>query len=146
MARIEKSALVRFPAARMRALVEDIEAYPDFLPWCRSACILRREGDLVEAELEIARGGFHKRFATRNVGNGRGEIHIGLLRGPFEHLEGIWRFQPLREDASKISLEIDFELSGRLADLAFGALFSQICNTLVGAFTERAKVLYGSVR
>lgn len=146
MAKIEKSALVRFPAASMCILVEDIESYPHFLPWCRSSNVLRREGDLVEAELEIARGGFHKRFATRNRHVGKEEIHISLLSGPFSHLEGIWRFQSLREDASKISLEIDFELSGKLADLAFGALFSQICNTLVGAFTERARVLYGTAR
>lgn len=144
MPRIVKSALVRFPAASMCGLVEDIEAYPEFLPWCRSSQILRRDGDLVEAELEIARGGFHKRFATRNRHYGREEIHISLLSGPFSHLEGIWRFQPLREDASKISLELDFELAGKLADLAFGAIFNQICNTLVGAFTERAKALYGT--
>ena len=143
MAKIVKSALVRFPAAHMCGLVEDIEAYPEFLPWCRSSRILMRDGDLVEAELEIARSGFHKRFATRNLHKGRDEIHISLLRGPFSHLEGAWRFQSLREDASKISLEIDFELSGKLADLAFGAVFNQICNTLVGAFTDRAKALYG---
>lgn len=146
MTTIEKSALVRFSAPQMFALVEDIESYPQFLPWCRSSRILKREGDVVEAELEIARAGFHKSFATRNTHKGQDEIHIRLLRGPFSHLEGIWRFQPLREDASKISLELEFELSGRLADLAFDAVFNQICNTLVGAFTERAKALYGSAK
>jgi ribosome-associated toxin RatA of RatAB toxin-antitoxin module len=144
MTMIEKSALVRFPAASMFALVDDIESYPEFLPWCRSGRVLRREGAVVEAELEIARGGFHKSFATRNIQSGREEIRMTLLRGPFSHLEGVWRFLPLREDASKISLEIDFELSGKLADLAFGAVFNQICNTLVGAFTQRAKALYGT--
>jgi ribosome-associated toxin RatA of RatAB toxin-antitoxin module len=146
MTTIEKSALVRFSAPQMFALVEDIESYPQFLPWCRSSRILKREGEAVEAELEIARAGFHKSFATRNTQKGQDEIHIRLLRGPFSHLEGIWRFQPLREDASKISLELEFELSGRLADLAFGAVFNQICNTLVGAFTERAKTLYGAAK
>lgn len=143
MTTVRKSALVRFPAQLMFELVADIESYPKFLPWCRSSRVLRRADNLVEAELEIARGGFHKTFATRNVVLGSREIRLSLLEGPFEYLEGVWTFTPLREDASKISLELEFEMSGKLANLAFGAIFNQICNTMVGAFSERAKTIYG---
>jgi len=66
-----------------------------------------------------------------------------LLRGPFSYLEGFWRFQPLREDASKISLDLSFEMNSRLGSLAFGAVFNQICDTMVSAFTQRARDLYG---
>jgi ribosome-associated toxin RatA of RatAB toxin-antitoxin module len=68
---------------------------------------------------------------------------MSLLDGPFSSLEGVWAFMPLREDASKISLDLEFEMHGKLASLAFGAVFNQICNTMVGSFTERAKVIYG---
>jgi ribosome-associated toxin RatA of RatAB toxin-antitoxin module len=67
---------------------------------------------------------------------------MSLLNGPFSRLEGLWTFTPLREDASKISLDLEFEMSGKLASLAFGAIFNQICSTMVGAFSERAKALY----
>lgn len=142
MTTVQKSALVRFPAQLMFDLVEDIEAYPQFLPWCRSSRILSRTDGMVEAELEIARGGFNKSFATRNTISAPTEIRMSLLQGPFSHLEGVWTFTPLREDASKISLDLEFELSGKLASLAFGAIFNQICNTMVGAFSERAKAIY----
>lgn len=69
---------------------------------------------------------------------------MSLIEGPFHRLEGIWTFQPLREDASKISLDLEFEIAGRLAEIAFGPVFGQICNTLVGAFSQRAKDLYRS--
>ena len=39
----------------MYAIVEDIAAYPDFLPWCRSATILDKEQDVVTARLELAK-------------------------------------------------------------------------------------------
>jgi ribosome-associated toxin RatA of RatAB toxin-antitoxin module len=142
MTTVQKSALVRFPAHLMFELVEDIKSYPQFLPWCRSSRILRRSGDVVDAELEIARGGFHKSFATRNTLLAPQEIRMSLLNGPFSHLEGLWTFTPLREDASKISLDLEFEMSGKVASLAFGAIFNQICSTMVGAFSERAKALY----
>ncbi|BBL72134.1 type II toxin-antitoxin system RatA family toxin [Methylogaea oryzae] len=140
---IQKSALVRFPAAAMYDLVNDIERYPEFLPWCSASRVLSRSPDVVEAELDIARGGFNKSFATRNLLKPGEEMRMTLLRGPFDFLEGVWTFTPLREDASKIALDLRFELSGALASLAFGAVFNQICGTMVSAFSERAKQLYG---
>ncbi|NJD08391.1 MAG: type II toxin-antitoxin system RatA family toxin [Methylococcaceae bacterium] len=147
MAVIRKSSLVRYPAQRMFEIVDDIEAYPQFLPWCAASRILRRAGETVEAELKIARGGFNKSFATRNTVLAPREIRMTLLNGPFQRLDGVWTFIELREDASKISLDLEFEMSGLLSNLAFGAVFGQICDTMVDAFSERAKALYsGTVR
>jgi ribosome-associated toxin RatA of RatAB toxin-antitoxin module len=141
---IQKSALVKFSALQMFDLVNDIEAYPKFLPWCSDSRIIKRETDFVEAELMISKGGFKKSFSTRNRIDQHGRISVSLLDGPFNYLEGNWTFMPLREDASKISLDLEFEMSGKLASLAFGAVFHQICNTMVSSFTSRAKEVYGS--
>ncbi|WAK03652.1 type II toxin-antitoxin system RatA family toxin [Methylobacter sp. YRD-M1] len=140
---VEKSALVKFSAQQMFDLVNDIEAYPRFLPWCGGSRILKREGDIIEAELLISKGGFKKSFSTRNKIDEGGRITVSLLEGPFSYLEGTWDFMPLREDASKISLNLEFEMPGVLASLAFGAVFNQICNTMVSSFTQRAKEIYG---
>lgn len=139
---IQKSALVKFSAQQMFDLVNDVESYPQFLPWCGGSRILKREVDFFEAELLIAKAGFHKTFATRNYIDQGGRMTISLLNGPFSRLEGVWNFMPLREDASKISLDLEFEMSGMLSSLAFGAVFNQICNTMVSSFTTRAKQVY----
>ena len=139
---IQKSALVKFSAQQMFDLVNDVESYPQFLPWCGGSRILKRETDFFEAELLIAKAGFHKTFATRNYVDQGGRMTISLLNGPFSRLDGVWNFMPLREDASKISLDLEFEMSGALANLAFGAVFNQICNTMVSSFTNRAKQIY----
>lgn len=143
MTTVQKSALIKVSAQKMFEIVDNIEAYPEFLPWCSGSKILRREGDIVEAELQISKAGFHKSFATQNRSDGGGKIFMTLLEGPFSSLEGVWDFMPLREDASKISLDLEFEMHGKFASLAFGAVFNQICNTMVTSFTERAKKIYG---
>ena len=140
---VEKSALVKFSAHQMYDLVEDVESYPDFLPWCAGSRILNRKNNIVDAELQISKGGFSKAFATRNILDTGGKITISLINGPFSSLEGVWNFMPLREDASKITLDLEFEMSGKLVSLAFGAVFHQICNTMVSSFTQRAKQVYG---
>ena len=139
---VQKSALVKFSAQQMFDLVNNIEAYPKFLPWCTASRIINREGDTVDAELTISKGGFKKSFSTRNKIDFGGRITVSLLDGPFTYLEGVWEFMPLREDASKISLDLEFEMPSMLASLAFGAVFNQICNTMVTSFTERAKTVY----
>ena len=140
---VKKSALVKYSAQQMYDLVCDIDAYPQFLPWCGGSRILKREDDVIEAELLIAKGGFKKAFSTRNrIENGT-KMTISLLNGPFTSMEGEWNFTPLREDACKISLDLEFEMPGKLANLAFGAVFNQICNTMVSSFTSRAKQVYG---
>lgn len=140
---VQKSALIKYSAQQMFAIVDDIESYPKFLPWCSGSNVLKREGDIVEAELLISKAGFNKSFSTRNRRDGHGKLFMTLLDGPFSSLDGVWDFMPLREDASKISLDLEFEMHGKFASLAFGAIFNQICNTMVKSFTDRAKQVYG---
>lgn len=140
---VQKSALVKFSAAQMFDVVDDIESYPSFLPWCSGSKVLKRENDIVEAELHISKAGFKKTFATRNrCEKEQGKLFLTLLDGPFSSLDGVWSFMPLREDASKISLDLEFQINGKFASLAFGAVFNQICNTMVSSFTDRAKKIY----
>jgi ribosome-associated toxin RatA of RatAB toxin-antitoxin module len=140
---VQKSALVKFSAQQMFELVNNIEDYPKFLPWCSGSRVINRSEEIVEAELMISKGGFKKAFSTRNKLDQGGVITVSLLDGPFSYLEGVWTFMPLRADASKISLDLEFEMSGKLASLAFGVVFNQICNTMVTSFTDRAKQVYG---
>ncbi|MGB4498031.1 MAG: type II toxin-antitoxin system RatA family toxin [Methylococcaceae bacterium] len=142
MTRVEKSALVKFSAQQMFELVNDIESYPQFLPWCSGTRILSRHENVIEGEISISKGGFEKKFSTRNTLEFGKKMTVELLDGPFSYLSGEWNFLPLRENASKITLDLDFEMSGMLANLAFGAVFNQICNTMVSSFTQRAKEVY----
>jgi ribosome-associated toxin RatA of RatAB toxin-antitoxin module len=143
VATVKKSALVLYSAAEMYALVEDIEAYPRFLPWCRSTQVLSRNEDEVRATIEMVKGGVHKSFTTCNRMQNHKMIDIRLLEGPFKRLEGYWRFEPLRADASKVSLDMEFEFASPLLRVAVEPVFKQIANSLVDAFCKRAVELYG---
>lgn len=143
MPNIHKSALVPYSAVQMFALVDDIEAYAQFLPWCRSSTVLSRGEDEVRATIEIAHGSLRKAFTTRNRLQQGKMIEMRLEEGPFHHLEGFWRFDILDERACKVSLDLDFEFSSKLVGMAMGPIFSQIANSLVDAFTKRAVQVYG---
>src|SRR3569832_1831629 len=103
---INRSALVPYSPAEMYSLVNDVDAYPQFLPWCKSAQVLSRNDDEVRASLELARGGFEKSFTTCNRLQKNKMIEMRLVEGPFRRLEGYWRFEPLGEQACKVSLDM----------------------------------------
>jgi ribosome-associated toxin RatA of RatAB toxin-antitoxin module len=140
---VSKNLIVPYSAGEMFNLVDNVETYPDFLPWCKSTVILNRHDDQVRARIELARGGLHKSFTTWNLRHPGKMLEIRLVEGPFHHLHGFWRFDNLTDQACKVSLDLDFEFSGRVLGLAFGPVFNQIANTLVDAFYQRAIAVYG---
>lgn len=139
---VVKSALVPFSASQMFELVAKMEDYPKFLPWCVTAEALSREDDRICGRMEVARVGIHQTFTTCNRFVPGERMELALVDGPFRKLEGAWTFLPLRRDACKVTLELDFEFSGKLIDKAFGRVFNQIANTLVDAFCKRAEEVY----
>jgi len=143
MAIINRSALVRYSASQMFALVDDIKAYPEFLPWCKTATELSRDEDEVRAVLELSRAGIHKTFSTCNRLQPGKMIEMRLLEGPFKQLEGFWRFERLGDEACKVSLDLEFEFSNKILEVTLGPIFNQIANSLVDAFCERAVTSYG---
>ncbi|MDV7210538.1 type II toxin-antitoxin system RatA family toxin [Azotobacter beijerinckii] len=141
--RIHRSALLPFPARALYDLVNDVAHYPDFLPWCSAADVLETSETQMRARLEVAKGGLSQRFLTRNSLQPGQRIEMNLEEGPFAHLHGLWEFKALGEKACKISLDLTFDYSGPLIKATLGPLFNQAANTLVDAFCERAKQLYG---
>lgn len=143
MTTINKSALVPYSAAEMFALVDDIDAYPEFLPGCRRTSVLSRSVDEVRATIELSKGGVEKAFTTCNRTQHNKMIEVRLIEGPFKHLNGFWRFDPLGEEGCKVSLDLEFEFANRLLSTVVGPVFSQIANSLVDSFLKRAVAVYG---
>jgi len=141
---ISRNALVPYSVEEMYQLVEDIEAYPEFLPWCRATEVLSKTDDEVKASIDIAKGALNKSFTTINRMQKNKMIEMHLLQGPFKHLEGFWRFDALKtEQASKISFDLDFEFESKIMAFAAGTIFNQIANSMVDAFSKRAIEVYG---
>lgn len=141
---IKRSALVAYTSRQMFELVNSIEEYPRFLPWCRSSKILKQDEQSVEATIDIAWSGIHKSFTTRNQLYPYERIDITLLHGPFRHLEGRWSFISYGDHGCNVRLDLEFELSGHLLEKIFHPIFHHIANSLVESFCKRASAIYGN--
>lgn len=140
---IQQNIVVPYTAAEMYQLVNDVEKYAEFLPWCKESSVLKRETDEIHAQLVLSGGGFQKSFTTCNRLQPDKMIEIRLVDGPFKQLEGFWRFEKLEDIQSRVSLNLEFEFSNKLLSLAFGPVFHQVMHSLVDAFCKRAEAVYG---
>lgn len=143
MPAVKRTVLVEFSAERMYELVSDIEAYPDFLPWCAAARIRSQDAGKTIASLRIDFRGFQQEFTTENASSNATHINIKLVSGPFRALQGGWIFQSLSADACKITLSLDYDFSSRLIAGVLGPVFHHIADTMVEAFVTRARDLWG---
>lgn len=124
-------------------LVNDVEAYPEFLPWCQRATVQFANEHRLEATLEIGLRGVTHKFSTRNELERPNRIGLKLLRGPFRRLSGEWRFEALEGNGCEVALALDFEASSVPLRFLFEMLFQEIVRSQMAAFVERAEAVYG---
>ena len=138
MATVSKSVLVSHPAQRMFALVDGVEDYPDFLPWCRSTEVFERTPEITRARLDIDYHGLRTHISTFNRKQAPLRMTLELVDGPFETFAGEWRFVPLGDEGCRVALALDYVLSSKTIDRVLAPVFGYIMETLVDRFVARA--------
>lgn len=144
MIEVRKQVLVLYTPAEMFELVDRVEDYPRFLPWCGHTALHERDASITEATLTIDYHGIRQQFTTRNRKEAPLTMHIGLKHGPFKHMQGHWRFTPLGTEGSRIEFALDYEFSNALFDRILSPVFGHIAGNLVDAFVVRAEQVYGA--
>ena len=137
MTRLERNALLPFPAAAVCALVNDVERYPEFLKWCAEARVLEVAGNETTAALTLKGLGLTERLVTRNRVEDGPRIALSLVQGPFRRLQGFWTFTPLG-NGCRIDLQLEFELRSGLLQRVGAPLLRRAADLLVDAFGDRA--------
>ena len=141
MKQIRRSAIVEHSAAQMYALVDDIESYPRFLPWCREARA-EQVGEDKRATLTVGLRGIRQSFTTLNENHPAASIEMRLAQGPFKQFAAAWNFTPLAEDACEIAFSLRYQFASRALGKLLEPLFDEIADTMVDAFTRRADELH----
>lgn len=131
-----------YSARIMFEIVNDVAAYPEFLPWCADSRILTQTDASMEASILMKKAGVNHWFTTKNTIDKNKSIKMTLLNGPFKQLDGEWKFTEFEPDASKIELDLSFAFSHGLGATLIAPIFTQIANTLVDSFCKRAQNLY----
>jgi ribosome-associated toxin RatA of RatAB toxin-antitoxin module len=138
MPSVRKSAIVDRPAAAMFSLVDAVERYPEFLPWCTSTELLERSEQTTAARLFVDFHGLKTDFSTVNAKKAPEWMDIQFTAGPFEHFRGHWRFHPLGEAGCRVEFTLDYSFRSAALEALLGKAFGHIAQTMVERFVERS--------
>ena len=139
MREVKRSALVNRPPAELFALINDIESYPRFLPWCTHARVLSRTPTEIVATIGVRQGALHGEFTTRNRLDGDRRIALELVSGPFRSLQGEWLLTPIAPEGCRVELTMRFAFAHRITAMLFEPKFAATIASLVDAFVARAR-------
>jgi ribosome-associated toxin RatA of RatAB toxin-antitoxin module len=142
MNKVEKTVLVMHSAEEMFTLVDKVEDYPRFLPWCGGVDVLERTDTTTSATLHINYHGIKQNFTTTNSKAFPSSMDIALKNGPFKHLEGDWRFIELRPGACKIHFRLNYEFANSFLEKLISPVFHHIASTFVDSFVTQADIIY----
>jgi ribosome-associated toxin RatA of RatAB toxin-antitoxin module len=142
MASIRKTVLVPFTAEQIYNLVERVEDYPLFLPWCNGSQVQERTREGMIATVSLGLHGVHQSFTTVNTHEVGRKIALKLQSGPFSSLNGQWNFEPLSATACKVTLQLDYQFASSVLAKLIAPVFDPIANSLIDAFVSRAEQVY----
>ena len=139
MREVTHSALIRQTPARLFALINDVERYPDFVPWCTHARVLERSAHEIVATLGLRRGVLQGEFTTRNELEPDRQVRMHLVNGPFKMLEGLWKLTPVGADGCRVDLTMRFAFRNAFTAVLFEQKFAETTSALMDAFVARAR-------
>jgi len=135
---IKKTAIVFHPQIEMFNLVDQIENYPSFLPWCGSTQVIHRDSEITRATIEINFKGIKQSFTTENIKKSDQLMQIRLIDGPFKHLSGSWMFNKLDANSCQIELTLEYQFNNVLLETLISPVFNIIANTFIDEFIKEA--------
>lgn len=144
MPEIHRFALVPHSPQQLFNLVRDVSAYPEFLSWVDNAVVHEETSTVQTASLGLNLAGLRPTFTTSNLLNEPESVMMTLTDGPFDRLDGHWRFEPLGL-GTKVSLFVSFQVGSAFLTSALSRSFGKVADRMVDDFCNRAYEVYGDV-
>jgi len=138
----KSSHVCNYSQEQLFDLVVNIESYPEFLPWCKKAEIIKTKGNIIIAELTIEFAGISQSYTSKITHDRPKTINVEMIEGPFSYLRNNWQFEAQNNGQTKIRFEIDFKFSSKILETLMGVIFDRTVSKLTEAFLKRAEQLY----
>ena len=119
-------------------LINNVDKYSSFLPWCSNSSILSNSSSEMTAEIEIAGKPITWKFKTKNNYKINEIIKIKLVDGPFKNLEGYWKFNSIDDHNTSVSLYLEYEFNSKIIELSLKPIFTGIMSSILDSFISEA--------
>ena len=135
---INQSEDINVDVSLIFKLINNVDRYSEFLPWCSDSVILNDSASEMTAEIEITGKPIKWKFKTKNKYQENEIIKIKLVDGPFKNLEGYWKFHQIDQYNTNVILFLEYEFSSKIIELSLKPIFSSIMSSILDSFISEA--------
>jgi coenzyme Q-binding protein COQ10 len=143
MPRHSETRYLPYSPEQLFDLVADVEHYDEFLPWVVAVRVRSSSEKETVADLVVGFNAFKERFTSRVVKERPAQIFVDYVEGPLKFLHNEWKFDRSADGGTEVHFSVDFAFKSRLFESLAGAMFDRALRRMIGAFEQRAAVLYG---
>ena len=143
MKKIYKQEEINVDVQTIFNLINNIENYPSFLPWCTKTEVTEESEKSKIGKIFISKSFIKWNFSTKNLIDINKSINLSLIDGPFDELNGQWSFKSIDKNNTNVTLEIDYKFKNSLIEISIEPIFSSIMNSILKSFVDQAfKIKY----
>jgi len=143
MKKIYKEEEINVTMSIIFNLINNIEEYPKFLPWCKKTEVTKESENSQIGKIFISKSFINWSFSTKNIIVRNKSISLSLIDGPFDQLDGSWNFKKIDDNNTLVSLEINYKFKNSLIELSIEPIFTTIMNSILESFVDQAfKIKY----
>lgn len=139
----KETRVLAYTPQQLFDLVAAVERYPEFIPWCKAARVIKRTEDMIIADLIIGYKMFNENFTSEVELNAPHNIAVRYMSGPLSHLHNQWQFKPYGKNGCELTFHVDFDFRSSFLRSAMEMFFDKALLKMVSAFEQRAGELYG---
>lgn len=143
MPRHSETRRLPYTCEQMFDLVADVARYGEFLPWVTAIRVRSNSETEMVADMIVGFKGLRETFTSKVEKVRPGHIHVDYLDGPLKYLRNDWVFRPDPAGCA-VDFSVDFAFKNRVFEMLAGQVFGAALRRMIGAFEERAAVLYAS--
>ena len=143
MPRHTEKRILPYTPEQLYDLVADVGHYQDFLPWVAATRIREDSETEMVADLIVGFKALKETFTSRVKKVRPVEIEIDYVEGPLKYLHNHWKFRAVA-GGTEVDFCVDFAFRNRIFEALAGQMFDRALRRMIGAFEERAAVLYGA--
>lgn len=144
MPRHAETRALPYTPEQMFDLVADVARYGEFLPWVAAVRVRENSETAMVADLVVGFKMLREKFTSRVEKARPGRIHVDYVDGPLAYLRNEWGFRPDGAGGTLVDFSVDFAFRNRVFEALAGQMFDRALRKMIGAFEERAAVLYGA--
>lgn len=128
-----------YPAQQLFDMIQDVERYPDYVPYCVAIRVKERHSDHWIVDNHYRWGPISRTFRTRAEFFPPHEIHVlSQERGPFG-LDVVWHFEAISNNKTRVSFEMSFQSDVRVLSRFVHKIVEEGADNLEKAFIKHTQ-------